>query len=70
MSYFSYRYAALDKHKESALGVIYVVDASTIKHQIRDSAEFLFKILSDPVSLTSTRLYHSAYCALFRVSSR
>jgi len=43
------RYAALDKHKESALGVIYVVDASTIKHQIRDSAEFLFKILSDPV---------------------
>ena len=37
-----------------------MVDASTIKHQIRDSAEFLFKILSDPVSLTSNSLYHSA----------
>jgi len=43
------RFAALDKHKASALGVVYVVDASTIKHQIRDAAEFLFKILSDPV---------------------
>jgi len=43
------RYSAMDKHKESALGIVYVVDASTIKHQIRDAAEFLFKILSDPV---------------------
>jgi len=43
------RYAALDKHKDSALAVIYVVDASTIKQQIRDAAEFLFRILSDPV---------------------
>ena len=44
-----FRYAALDKHKEAALGVLYVVDASTIKHQIRDAAEFLFRILSDPL---------------------
>jgi len=43
------RYAALDKHKESALAVLYVVDASTIKQQMRDAAEFLFRILSDPV---------------------
>jgi len=42
------RYAALDKHKDSALGVVYVVDASNIKQGIRDTAEFLFKILSDP----------------------
>ena len=43
------RYAALDKYKESGLGVIYVIDASKFKQQIRDAAEFLFRILSDPV---------------------
>jgi len=43
------RYAALDKYKDSALAVLYVIDASTIKQQIRDAAEFLFRILSDPV---------------------
>ena len=47
------RYAALDKHKDSALGVVYVVDASNIKQGIRDTAEFLFKILSDPGLFTN-----------------
>ena len=42
------RYSALDKRKEEARAIIYVIDASTIKQKLRDSAEFLFNILRDP----------------------
>ena len=42
------RYAALDKHKEKAKAIIYVIDASTIKQKLRDSADFLFNVLRDP----------------------
>lgn len=41
------RFAALDKHKDEAKAIIYVVDASTIKQKLRDAAEFLFRLLGD-----------------------
>ena len=43
------RYTALNKRKEEAKAILYVIDASTLKQNIRDSAEFLFEILRDPV---------------------
>ena len=43
------RYKFLDKHKESAMGIVYVLDAATITKCIRDATEFLFRILSDPM---------------------
>lgn len=43
------RVAGLTKHKSSARGILYVVDASNVAKTIADSTEFLFKILSDPV---------------------
>jgi len=43
------RYSALNKRKEEAKAILYVIDASTLKQNIRDSAEFLFEILRDPV---------------------
>lgn len=42
------RYKSLEKQKDSAFGIIYVLDASTITKGIRDATEFLFRILSDP----------------------
>ena len=36
------RYSALDKRKEEASAIIYVIDASTIKQKLRESAEYLF----------------------------
>ena len=42
------RYSALNKRKEEAKAILYVIDASTLKQNIRDSAEFLFNILRDP----------------------
>lgn len=42
------RYSALEKRKEEAKAIIYVIDASTIKQKLRDSAEFLFNVLRDP----------------------
>ena len=42
------RYKYLDQQKDSAIGIIYLLDASTISKQIRDATEFLFRILSDP----------------------
>lgn len=43
------RVAGIQKHKNSARGVLYVVDASNVAKTIADSTEFLFRILSDPV---------------------
>lgn len=43
------RFKCLDKHKSKAMGIVYVLDASTITKGIRDSTEFLFRILSDPL---------------------
>lgn len=42
------RIKGLDAHKDKAMGIIYVLDASTITKGIRDATEFLFRILSDP----------------------
>ena len=42
------RYKSLDKNKDSARAVIYVIDASTITKGIRDATEYLFRVLSDP----------------------
>jgi len=42
------RYKCLDAQKGSAMGIVYVLDASTITKGIRDATEFLFRILSDP----------------------
>ena len=42
------RYKCLDKQKDSAMGIIYLLDAATITKGIRDATEFLFRILSDP----------------------
>jgi len=42
------RYKCLEKQKDSAMGIIYVLDAATITKGIRDATEFLFRILSDP----------------------
>jgi len=42
------RIKGLDQHKDKAMGIIYVLDASTITKGIRDATEFLFRILSDP----------------------
>merc|ERR1712150_298865 len=36
-----------EKHREEAKAIVYVIDASTIKHRLRDAAEFLFNILRD-----------------------
>lgn len=47
------RYSALDKRKEEAKAIIYVIDASTIKQKLRDSAEFLFNVLRDPCLYTA-----------------
>lgn len=38
----------LDKYKSSARVILYVIDSVTLQHDIRDSAEFLYNILSDP----------------------
>ena len=42
------RYKYLDQQKDSAMGIIYILDASTISTHIQDTTEFLFQILSDP----------------------
>lgn len=39
----------LEHEKRSSLAIVYVVDSSTLQKQLRDAAEFLFNILSDPV---------------------
>lgn len=42
------RYSALEKRKEKAKAIIYVIDSSTIKQKLRDSAEYLFNVLREP----------------------
>lgn len=38
-----------DQYKNSAKAIVYVVDSVTIQKEIRDVAEYLYTILSDPV---------------------
>ena len=38
----------IDHYKSSVRGIIYVVDSSNIQKQLRDAAEFLFNIISEP----------------------
>lgn len=37
-----------DQYKSSAKGIVYVVDSETVQKEIRDVAEYLYTILSDP----------------------
>jgi len=57
------RAALLDKFQASARGIIYVVDSGTVSKQVRDVAEFLFKVLSSP-------LIHSARPSLLVVANK
>ena len=57
------RYSALEKRKEEAKAILYVIDASTLKQNIRDSAEFLFNILRDPI-------LHSAHTPVLVVCNK
>ncbi|XP_014228445.1 signal recognition particle receptor subunit beta [Trichogramma pretiosum] len=41
------RYKYFDKYKNSAKGLVYVIDSSTIQRDIRDVAEFLYTMLAD-----------------------
>jgi len=43
------RIKLLDEVKSGVRGVIYVVDSATVQKQLRDVAEYLFNVLSDPV---------------------
>jgi len=43
------RAAVLEKSVRSARGVVYVVDSGTVSKQVKDVAEYLYKVLSDPV---------------------
>ena len=38
----------IDHYKNSVRGIIYVIDSSNIQKQLRDTAEFLFNIISEP----------------------
>ena len=38
----------IEHYKGSVRGVIYVIDSSNVQKQLRDTAEFLFNIISDP----------------------
>lgn len=42
-----------DQHKAIAKGIVYIVDSVTLQHDIRDAAEFLYNILTDPVILNN-----------------
>ncbi|KAG5343334.1 SRPRB protein, partial [Acromyrmex heyeri] len=37
-----------DKYKSSVKGLVYIIDAVTIQKEIRDVAEYLYNLLSDP----------------------
>ncbi|KAF6209796.1 hypothetical protein GE061_015546 [Apolygus lucorum] len=38
----------LDQYKSKARGIIYVIDSATIQKEVKDVAEFLYNILTDP----------------------
>ncbi|XP_071635957.1 signal recognition particle receptor subunit beta [Temnothorax longispinosus] len=42
------RYKYFDKYKSSVRGLIYVIDTVTIQKELRDVAEYLYNLLSDP----------------------
>lgn len=51
------RYKYFDQYKNTTKIVAYVIDSITIQKEIRDVAEFLYNILTDPVILkNSTRI--------------
>ncbi|KAG6440681.1 signal recognition particle receptor subunit beta [Manduca sexta] len=43
-----------DQYKSSAKAIVYVIDSVTIQKEIRDVAEYLYTILSDPVTQSNT----------------
>jgi len=42
------RYKYFDQYKSSAKGIVFVIDSSTIQKDIRDVAEYLYTLLSEP----------------------
>ncbi|KAJ8682824.1 hypothetical protein QAD02_018616 [Eretmocerus hayati] len=42
------RYKYFDKYKNSTKGLVFVIDSSSIQKDIRDVAEYLYTLLSDP----------------------
>ncbi|XP_065352005.1 signal recognition particle receptor subunit beta [Cloeon dipterum] len=42
-----------DEHKRNARGIAFLVDASNLQSNIRDAAEYLYSILTDPVIASS-----------------
>ncbi|VEL12598.1 unnamed protein product [Protopolystoma xenopodis] len=43
------RYEFFDRHKSSLKALIFVVDSNTISYDLKDTAEFLYNILTDPI---------------------
>lgn len=48
------RYKYFDEYKSTARAVAYVIDSVTIQKDIRDVAEFLYNVLTDPVILSNS----------------
>ncbi|CAH0555451.1 unnamed protein product [Brassicogethes aeneus] len=42
-----------ENHKNFAKGIVFVVDSMTLQQDIRDAAEFLYNIITDPVILSN-----------------
>jgi len=38
-----------DEYKQAAKGIVYIIDSITVQKDVRDVAEFLYTLLSDPV---------------------
>ncbi|XP_037075857.1 signal recognition particle receptor subunit beta-like [Pollicipes pollicipes] len=43
------RQTALDRYKGAARGLLFVVDSTTVQKQLKDVAEYLYTVLTDPV---------------------
>ena len=42
------RQTALDRYKAGARGLLFVVDSTTVQKQLKDVAEFLYTVLTEP----------------------
>lgn len=43
------RQVVLDRYKNGARGLLFVVDSTSVQKQIKDVAEYLYTVLTDPV---------------------
>lgn len=48
------RHKYFDQYKNTARLVAYVIDSTTIQKEIRDVAEYLYNILTDPIVLKNS----------------